>query len=224
MALSFILLFIVSACLISFVSLGLDALAVNAGTAKASQPAKPRTGIIVKESESVSWYALGLATDGKAIQGLVKADFDSLGDTISYKPRAGFPEQRLGAPASLPGIVDSILKDAAVLCAFIRASGVVARAAAGFAVAFFFCTLWLFPRVGSWPLFGALLALLAFRAALLFAALSTSSGFATVARNYFPAPVGAWLPHACMIGIGVLILASDLLGSVARGKRAGRAA
>jgi hypothetical protein len=216
LVLSFLFLFVLSSLLLSAGVMALDTLSVNLGKAKLASGEKVKLGQIEKENEFRSWYATGLTTDGKAIQGLIKVDFQSPNDIIAIREKAAIPEMGNRALPAPPPIVNSIVTDAAGVNSLLRRSGFGQRIFTAIVIAFFFCTLWLFPRLSSWPLFGALLSLLVFRLSLLFTALTASKAFSEFAREAFPPAAGIWLPQACLLISGALLLGVDILVSAIR--------
>jgi hypothetical protein len=183
--------------------------------------AKLRPGMIVRENDTQFWYAFGMATDGKSVQGLVSVDYGSPGAKLSYRERAPLPEPKAIVQPSTPAILDSIMKDAAGISAFVRQKDLGMRLFTALLVAFFFCTLWVFPRLTKWPLFGALITLLVFRLALFFTAGTVSGDFSTFIGHLFPASIGRWLPYLLLGVAGSLLLLLDIVTTAFDRKRAG---
>jgi hypothetical protein len=224
MVISFLFLLALSTVLLSFGVLGLDSLSVKIKQDKPAGTVKTKVGTIIRENDMQAWYALGTTADGKSIQGLVRADFNSQNDVLSIRERAAFPETKLNEQAGLPAIIRSIMTDAASVNIFVRQKGSGARFFTALALAFFFCTLWFFPRLTPWPLFGALITLSVFRLALLFTAATVSGDFTAFVNSLFSAKVGSWLPQAFLLLAGAALLIVDILVSASRKKREGSAA
>jgi hypothetical protein len=224
MIVSFLFLLTLSTLLLSFGVLGLDSLYVKIKQEKPAATVKAKVGMIIRENDTQAWYALGTTADAKSIQGLVRADFSSPNDILSISERAAFPETKLNEQPGLPAIIRSIITDAASVNVFVRQKGSGARFFTALALAFFFCTLWFFPRLTPWPLFGALITLSVFRLALLFTAATVSGDFTAFVNSLFSASVGSWLPQAFFLLAGAALLIVDILVSASRKKRAGSAA
>ena len=219
--LSFFLICICSSLLLSLGVKGLDSLSVKMEKAQPLVAAKLKPGTIVKQNDAQAWYVLGFATDGKTVQGLVSVDFNLPGAKLSFREHAPLPELKVAVQPPLPAIVDSIMKDAAGISAFLRQKDLRMRLFTALIVAFFFCTLWVFPRLTKWPLFGALITLLVFRLALLFTAGTVSGDFATFMGHLFPASIGRWLPYVCLGVVGALFLLLDVVTTAFNRNRAG---
>lgn len=219
--LSFVLLLTLSTLLLSFGVKTLDSLPVRMEKEKPILAVKAKPGMIVRENDTRSWYVLGVSMDGTSAQGLASVDYKLPDAKLSYRERAPLPEQKPLVQAAPPLILDSIMKDATGIGSFVRQKDLGMRLLTALLVAFFFCTLWVFPRLTKWPLFGALLTLLAFRTALFLAAGTVSGDFATFIGHLFPASIGHWLPYVCLGTVGGLLLILDVLTTALNAKRAG---
>jgi hypothetical protein len=223
--LSFLLLFIVSAGILFFGCWELDRLALSLGASQKAPASTPYIGMVERTSDGNAWYVQNLE-EGNIARGLVKADFASLGDTLSFAPTATMPKTEFDTSNVLPIGIGSMISDAASINAFVRTGGSrwLDRLVASAVLAFFFCSLWVFPRLTSWPLLGALFMILAFRLALLFSAMVFSATFAQMASNYVTQQIYRWLPHAAIGICGAILIILDLVTSAARGRHEGRSA
>jgi hypothetical protein len=181
--------------------------------------------MVERSSHGNAWYVQS-SVDGKTAKGLVRADFTSLGDTLFFSDTAPMPENELDTAIVLPLGIGSMISDAASINAFTRAgaSRWLERLIASAVLAFFFCSLWVFPRLTSWPLLGALFMLLAFRLALLLSSMVFSATFAQMASNYLSHDIYRWLPHVALGVCGAVLAILDIVTSLARGRREGRPA
>jgi hypothetical protein len=223
--LSFLFLFLVSVGILFFGCWELDRLALSLGAIQKAPASKPYIGMVERSSDGNAWYVQGIE-DGNQARGLVKADFSSLGDTLSFGATATMPKIELDTSNALPIGIGSMITDAASINAFARSGGTrwLDRLIASAVLAFFFCSLWVFPRLTSWPLLGALFMILAFRLALLFSAMVFSATFAQMASNYVTQQIYRWLPHAAIGIFGAILIVLDVVASSARGRHEGRSA
>lgn len=223
MPLSFFLLFLCAATLLSLGTWGLDQLNLKAGDGKTQAPAQAYRGGLISPMDGGGYWAAEAPEKDKPLLMALQADFQSPGPAgiLSWHKRMDvppLPQPPRPAPADA---LAAFARDGMAVSAMTRPSGgLLPRLWISIALAFFFTSLWIFPRVSGWPLFGAFLSLAAFRAAILAGAAVGSDAFRSLASGVFTGRVIGWLPHAFLVFSGLVLVAWDVLASSAR-KRAG---
>ncbi len=230
--LSYLFLFILSFSLIYPAVIGLDSLKLGKGMKEAKLTRAVKLSMVVRPAETGAWFIHGLEEGSSEAQGIVRADFSSAKPILSYQERGALPPEAEELGPTLPRQISSILQDAAALSRLARSPlptplglpAWAARLIICLLLAFFFTGLWVFPRISSYPLFGALLLILAFRAALLLCAAFTSTEFGRLAGSYLNPALAAWLPYLGLGILGLSLLLLDIFMNLAKSRSSGRSA